>query len=132
MTPERVREIEDELELLTDDEDLRQDAWIIMLETSLDPSTSLERAIKAATFAEDIAKRVAYLTINRTRVPDTLGLFHPEEQHVMVLLMLGVGVSQILQYKGMCTVRLTQMLLCIARHPCWSEDNDSKEKTFCR
>lgn len=131
MTPERARQIEAELELLTDDEDLRQDAWIIMLETSLDPTQSLERASKAARFAEDLARRVAYLTINRIRVPDTIEYFHPEEQSVMVLLMLGMDVPQILQYKGMCTVRFAQMLSCIVKHPCWSKDNDTEEKTLC-
>lgn len=122
------REIARELESLTDDEDLRQDAWIIMLETqSFNPLESLNAAAKQARYTEMMAQKVKTLSISSLKYPEILEHFHPEEQNLMVMLMLGVEVHLILEYKGLCVVRFSQALTSIAQHRCWRK---YEEETF--
>jgi hypothetical protein len=124
-----TNDIARELESLTDDEDLRQDAWIIMLETQrFSPLESLNEACKQAQHTQIVADKVKNLSILSLDCSSILDNFYPEEQNIMAMLMLGVDVEHILQYKGLCMVRFSQILASIAIHPCWSALNEEKAK----
>lgn len=124
MSQIEVSEIIKELEQTTNDDDVRQEVWIKILETgNSDAQTHLNKVIEDQRFNEDIQYRLKNIMID-TQDTDILELikhFSPNQQSILILIMLGYPLDFIARYKNMCNMRFTQTLKFISKHEVWGE-----------
>lgn len=124
MSQIEVSEIIKELEQTTNDDDVRQEVWIKILETgNSDAQTHLTKVIEDQRFNEDIQYRLKNIMID-TQDTDILELikhFSPNQQSILILIMLGYPLDFIARYKNMCNMRFTQTLKFISKHEVWGE-----------
>jgi hypothetical protein len=126
-----VLEIALELSQSTEDEDIRQDVWIEILETgNRDPQAHLDRVIKERDIKAEVENRVKALILlpPSEGLLDAISELSSNQQSIVILLMLGYPTDYIARYKNMCNLRFARTLKCIAEHNTW-EKYLAKEKS---
>ena len=126
-----VSEIIKELELTTNDDDIRQEVWVKILETgNSNAQAHLAKVIEDQKFNEDLQSRLKNIMVE-TQDADIVELiqhFSPNQQSIIILIILGYSLDFITRYKNMCNLRFTQTLKFISKHEVWGEYFE-KEKT---
>ena len=120
----KVPEIIKELELTTNDDDIRQEVWVKILETgNSDAQTHLTKVIEDQRFNEDIQYRLKNIIVDTqdTNILELIKQFSPNQQSIIILIMLGYPLDFIARYKNMCNLRFTQTLKFISKHEVWGE-----------
>ena len=119
-----------ELDQITQDDDVRQDVWVKILETgNTNPQDHLSLVIEEQKFREDLEERVKALIgqVPASEIENILEPFSPNQQSIIIMIMLGYSLELIARYKNMCTLRLAQTLKFISKHKVWGEYFEKKE-----
>lgn len=120
-----MEEISNLINCLTNDEDQRQELWTYYLSgndtSSLAPH--LHQINIQASTEEEFRQSLWKIFKNppSQKFQDTLSRFSSIEQSVMVLLVLGLTVSEVAAYKGIDEVRIRQVIQVIRYNEVWNE-----------
>lgn len=123
--------IQRKIEILSQDEDERQDLWVAYLE---DPYFDLSSRFVEIKNRNDTNDIILSNLINYLQSPPTsemlelLDNFTDLERSVMILLVIGFTKEQVSKYKMIEMLRLQQMINNISTHPIW-EKVLAKKKT---
>ena len=110
---------------LTKDEDYRQELWVNYLSGA--PSAALSNRLTQIQRENDQYGKLqeAIWTMHRDPPPpellDFLKNFSEFEQSIMFLLLLGVSVNKLAEYKDISLVRIRQIITAIRNNPVWEE-----------
>ena len=129
---ERLELVQMHIDMMTNDEDHKQELWLNYLEGK--PLSSLEKILEQIKNDEkrfEQLKEVIWSIINNPpskNLPKLLERFTPFEQQVMLMLALGCDISQISEYNGVSKVRLCQLLGNIRLSKEWESLYGPKEE----
>lgn len=124
MDQDEIVKIGMKLDESTEDEDVRQDVWVAILETGdTDASAHLARILLEKNQREEMQERVVSLIFSQpsNKIMFILDRLSPNQQSVALMIMLGYPIDYIARYKNMCNLRFAQTLRCIAKHEAWEE-----------
>jgi len=117
---------------LTNDEDYRQELWVHYL--SGKPSAALNNRltqIKRENEQYEKLQEAVWTMYRNPPSPELLSFikcFSEFEQSIMFLLLLGLSVNDVSEYKGISLIRIRQIITAIRNNPVW-EDKWQKEPT---
>jgi hypothetical protein len=116
--PNKLQDILATLDMLTSDDDIRQQTILIILETGCDDVHTIYKEICISNaVVKKIAENSQYFILNSAHIADMLSNFHPSEADIIALMMIGCTNAQIVEYRGISMVRLNQLISCISKHP---------------
>ena len=128
-TQESVAQI---INLLTRNEDYRQDLWVHYLSGhSIESLSSHLQGIVAEYSSHEELKENIWTAMNNPLPQpfiDFLSTFSDFERTIMSMLMLGLTISQISKFKGISEVRIRQTLSNIGYNEGWRKFNGTQEK----
>jgi hypothetical protein len=117
-------EVDNLINCLTNDEDLRQDLWVHYLSGNSTESLSLHLDKIRTEYSDDIKLRNAIWQLIHNPPSDKLtniiDNFTDFERSLICLLMLGLCVNKISVIKGISEVRIRQSIASIGYNSCWS------------
>lgn len=120
-----VNEVSNLINCLTTDEDLRQELWLHYLSGNQTESLSSYLNKLKIQYSEDEQLRAAMWQLLKTPLsPNLLKVmehFSDFERSIMCLLMLGLSVEKIAEYKGINEVRIRQVVSTIRYNSNWVE-----------
>jgi hypothetical protein len=129
----KVLEIIRELEQTEYDDDVRQEVWVKILETgNYNAQDHLSQVIEEQHFRCDLEEKIKAL-VSQVSQPDITSLiapFSPNQQSIIIMIMLGYSLEFIARYKNMCNLRFTQTLKFISKHEVWGEYLEKKEVKY--
>ncbi len=121
---------------LTSDEDKRQQLWIHYLNGN--PTESFSAYLDKIN-SESAAERTVqeklhefYSSPSYTGFTKLLANFSDFEKSILVLLVLGLSVSKISEYKGISEIRIKQVISIIRDNQCWRQLNGAKKEIDSR
>ena len=119
---------------LTDDEDLRQELWVLWLSGT--SPCNLHGKLLIIMLENDLIIRVsdyAYSVMSDTNdFTSKIQCLYSIERAIITLIASGVKLETISRYKGISLIRLKQMLFSIQTAPFWmalKDKSDAKEET---
>lgn len=116
---------------LTNDEDQRQELWAHYLSGNSESSLAsyLDQINKQFDLESEIQSRLWRITQNppSEKFHELLSRFSEIERSVVILLALGLTVSQVSGYKGISEIRIRQVVSIIKDNNCWEELYGIKE-----
>jgi hypothetical protein len=122
MTPTYFIKTQRLIHSLTNDEDLRQELWLLVLSGC--PLTELKERLVLITLQgkvlEVVPTTIQSLMISTNKsINDILHFISPPERSIVMLAAAGLTDSQILLYKGISRIRLQQLMTTIRRSRYW-------------
>lgn len=122
--------IQRKIEILSQDEDERQDLWVSYLQDPYFDISSRFVEIKNRKDANDL---IFNNIINYLQSPPTADMlelldhFTELERSIMLLLVIGFTKEQVSKYKMIEMLRLQQLIANISTHPAWERMFVKKE-----
>lgn len=127
-------EVNNLINCLTNDEDLRQDLWVCYLSGT--PVESFESRLKRikVEYSDDIELQKSIWLLIENPPSETLSAvlqenFTDYERSIICCLMLGLEISKISNIKGISEVRIRQSIATIRYNDCWEVMYGTKEKS---
>lgn len=127
-------EVNNLINCLTNDEDLRQDLWVCYLSGT--PVESFESRLKRikVEYSDDIELQKSIWLLIENPPSETLSAvlqenFTDYERSIICCLMLGLEISKISNIKGISEVRIRQSIATIRYNDCWEVIYGTKEKS---
>lgn len=108
---------------LTNDEDYRQELWLHYLSGNSEDTLSSHLDFLVNSEDRKFQERLWHLYKNppSEKFYKLLSRFSAIEQSIMCLLMLGLSISELSQYKGISEVRIRQVIQVIRYNEAWDE-----------
>lgn len=128
-----TRQVSNLINLLTEDEDQRQDLWVHYL--SGNPlstlASHLDKMNKEFSIDSELQASLwqAFQDPPSDKFSSLLSQLSNVEQSIVCLLALGLAVSEISSYKGISQVRIRQVIEVIRYNSAWKEIYGTKETT---
>lgn len=118
---------------LSNDEDIRQDLWVIYLSGTPIEQLNARLAKIKAEYSEDLElQKSIWNLINNPPRQELYNLiqtsFTDYERSIICCLMLGLNSSKISEIKGISQVRIRQTIATIRYNKCWEEFYGTEEK----
>lgn len=134
---EPVQTVSNLINFLSNDEDVRQDLWVIYLSGTPVEQLNARLAKIKAEYVEDLEfqKSIWNLLKNppREELSDLVQEnFTDYERSVICCLMLGLDSSKISEIKGISQVRIRQSIATIRYNKCWEKFYGTEEKLIRR
>ena len=110
---------------LTNDEDYRQELWVHYF--SGKPSAALNNHLTQIKRVNEQYEKLQEAVWTMYRNPPSLELlsfikcFSEFEQSIMFLLLLGLSVNDVSEYKGISLIRIRQIITAIRNNPVWED-----------
>lgn len=126
-------EVNNLINCLTNDEDLRQDLWVCYLSgTSVESFESRLERIRVE-YSDDIELRKSIWQLIKNPPSEELSTvlqenFTDYERSIICCLMLGLEIDKISYIKGISEVRIRQSIATIRYNDCWEVMYGTKEK----
>jgi DNA-directed RNA polymerase specialized sigma subunit len=121
---------------LTSDEDIRQELWVHYLSGNpIDSFSKHLQKIQVEYTEDEKLKTAIWDLINNPlseKLQNILNNFTDFEQGVICLLMLGLTVENISSIKGISQVRIRQSISSIRYNTCWREKYGTENKVIGR
>jgi len=118
---------------LTNDDDLRQELWVYYLDGNPVESFASHLEKMAVTFEDDAVVRRSLWELLKNppnaEFQDFLEDFTDFERSLIIVLMLGLTVEKISQYKGISQVRIRQAIAAIRYNKAWEVHYGFKEES---
>jgi len=129
-----LMKVKDLINSLTDDEDLRQELWVHFLSGSA-ASTFLKQLEILRIYSRTVddfqhGLEVFANTPISESAEHAIQVLSPIERQVVYLLVLGLTLTDVAQYKGISLVKVNQMIASIRSSQAWKDLKRSNTK--CR
>lgn len=134
---EPLQTVSNLINLLSNDEDVRQDLWVIYLSgTPVEQLNARLSQIKAE-YTEDLELQKSIWNLLKNPPREELSdlvqeNFTDYERSVICCLMLGLDSSKISEIKGISQVRIRQSIATIRYNKCWEKFYGTEEKLIRR
>lgn len=130
---EPVQTVSNLINFLSNDEDVRQDLWVIYLSGTPVEQLNARLAKIKAEYIEDLElqKSIWNLLKNppREELTDLIkDNFTNYEHSIICFLMLGLDADKISEIKGISQVRIRQSIATIRYNKCWEKFYGTEEK----
>ena len=117
------KKIQEKINTLTDNEDYRQELWAAYLSDNKHLSLQLELIKLRNQEIEEFRHNIHYLIENppQKEFRQLLESFDGIERTILYLLVLGYNIDDISEYKGICVVRIKQVISRIRISKRWNK-----------
>lgn len=117
------KEVQSQIESLTDNEDFRQDLWVAHLSGQQQLSTVLQTIQAQHNKAEEFQYRLRKYAASElsSNISQLLENFNKVEGSILYMLILGYSVHAIGNHYGTSPVRIQQSINTMQKHSIWNK-----------